>query len=112
MVKEKGVSCKLLVDANHDNIDILKTLDFLEIRHLQGLRGNFGLYDKRLYMVVIMQDREDKLLQTFFSNSKPLVEKQMCIYNDLWNMAKPLSSPIKELEYQNTKEYDKSLLGV
>ena len=36
----------------------------------------------------------------------------MCIYNDLWNMAKPLSSRIKELEYQNNIKYDKSLLGI
>ena len=113
MVKERGISCKLLVDANSENIDFLKTLDFLEIRHLEGLRGNFGLYDERLYMVVIMQDKDDdRLLQTFFSNSKPLVEKQMCIYNDLWNMGKPLSSRIKELEYQNTKGYGKSFLGI
>jgi hypothetical protein len=112
MVKERGISCKLLVDANHDNIDFLKSLDFLEIRHLEGLKGNFGLYDDRLYMVVIMQDRDEKLLQTFFSNSESLVEKQLSIYNDLWKMAKPLSSRIKELEYQNIAGYDKSLLGI
>jgi sugar-specific transcriptional regulator TrmB len=112
MVKERGISCKLLVDANHDNIDFLKSLDFLEIKHLEGLKGNFGLYDDRLYMVVIMQDRDEKLLQTFFSNSRSLVEKQLSIYNDLWKMAKPLSSRIKELEYQNNAGYDKSLLGI
>ncbi|MDN5845019.1 MAG: hypothetical protein L0H53_01955 [Candidatus Nitrosocosmicus sp.] len=113
MVKERGVSCKVLVDANSENINFLKTLDFMEIRHLEGLRGNFGLYDERLYMVVIMQDKhDDRLLQTFFSNSKSLVDKQISIYNDLWNMAKPLSSRIKELDYQNTTGYDKSLLGI
>ncbi len=112
MVKERGISCKLLVGANHDNIDFLKSLDFLEIRHLEGLKGNFGLYDDRLYMVVIMQDRDEKLLQTFFSNSESLVEKQLSIYNDLWKMAKPLSSRIKELEYQTIAGYDKSLLGI
>ncbi len=113
MVKEKGLSGKLLVDATPENIDFLKTLDFLDIRHLEGLRGNFGLYDERLYTVVIMQDRDnDKLLQSFFSNSKSLVEKQLSIYNDLWNMAKPLSSRIKELEFQNNSGYDKSLLGI
>ena len=113
MAKEKGLSGKLLVDANSETIDFLKTLDFLEIRHLEGLRGNFGLYDERLYTVVIMQDKDNaRLLQSFFSNSKSLVEKQMCVYNDLWNMAKPLSSRIKELEYQNSIKYNKSLLGV
>lgn len=112
MVKERGVSCKLLVDANHENIDFLKTLDFLEIRHLEGLRGNFGLYDERLYMVVIMQGGDDKLVQTFFSNSMSLVRKQISVYQDLWNMAKPLSSRIKELEFQNINGYDRSLFGI
>lgn len=113
MVKEKGLSAKLLVDATSENIGFLKTLDFLEIRHLEGLRGNFGLYDERLYMVVVMQDKDDdRLLQSFFSNLKSLVEKQLSIYNDLWNMAKPLSSRIKELEFQNNSGYDKSLLGI
>lgn len=44
MAKERGVSCKLLVEANHDNIEFLKNLGFLEFRHLEGLKGNFGLY--------------------------------------------------------------------
>jgi hypothetical protein len=113
MLKEKGLSGKLLVDATSETIDFLKTLDFLEIRYLEGLRGNFGLYDERLYTVVIMQDRDDgKLLQSFFSNSKSLVEKQLSIYNNLWNIAKPLSSRIKELEFQNNSGYDKSLFGI
>jgi hypothetical protein len=91
----------------------LKTLDILEIRHLEGLRGNFGLYDERLYTLVIMQDRDNgKLLQSFFSHSKSLVEKQLSIYNNLWNIAKPLSSRIKELEFQNNSGYDKSLFGI
>jgi hypothetical protein len=112
MMVERGVYCKLLVDANNENIDFLKTLDFLEIRHLEGLRGNFGLYDERLYMVVIMQGKDDKLVQTFFSNSMSLVRKQISVYEDLWNMAKPLSSRIKELELQNKSGYDKSFLGI
>ena len=113
MVKEKELSGKLLVEATSENIDFLKTLDFLEIRHLEGLRGNFGLYDERLYTVVIMQDRDNgKLLQSFFSNSKSLVEKQLSIYNDLWNMAKPLTTRIKELEFQNNDGYTKSFLGI
>lgn len=67
LVKERRISCKLLVDANSENINFLKTLDFMEVRHLDGLRGNLGLYDEILYMVVIMQDKQDdRLLQTFF----------------------------------------------
>jgi len=47
MAKEKGSSGKLLVDANSENINFLKTLVFLEIRHLEGLRYHIGLCGKK-----------------------------------------------------------------
>ncbi len=112
MVKEKWLSGKLLVDANSENIDFLKTLVFLEIRHLEGLRDHIGLYGNKLYMVVIMQGKDDGLLQTFFRNSESLVQKQICVYRDWWKIAIPLSSRTKELEHQHNDGYDKSLFGI
>ena len=52
------------------------------------------------------------LLQTFFSNSESLVQKQICIYHGLWKIAIPLSRRTKELEYQYNNGYDKSLFGI
>jgi len=44
IAKEKGLSGKLLlVDANSENMGFLKTLVFLEIRHLEGMRVHFGV---------------------------------------------------------------------
>jgi len=62
-------------------------------------------------MVVIMQCKDDGLLQTFFSNSESLVQKQISVYRDLWKIAISLSSRTKELKHQHNG-YDKSLFGI
>lgn len=49
-VKEKGIKCRLITQVNLENVDFLSSLTFLEIKHLEGLRENFGIYDERGYM--------------------------------------------------------------
>jgi len=45
-VKEKGIKCRLITEVNTENEGFLNTLPFLEIRHLEGLRGNFGIREE------------------------------------------------------------------
>ena len=42
-VEEKGIKCRLITEVNTENKGFLNTLPFVEIRHLDGLRGNFGI---------------------------------------------------------------------
>jgi hypothetical protein len=103
-VKEKGIKCRLITEVNVENKGFLNTLPFLEIRHLDGLRGNFGIRDEIAYMVFILHKEDDESLQTYFSNSKVLVEKQMQLFEELWNMAIPFSTKKKELEYEDKRD--------
>ena len=63
-MREKGIKCRLLTQVNLENLEFLGSLTFLEIRHLEGLRGNFGIYDERGYMAFILHNEEDESLQT------------------------------------------------
>jgi hypothetical protein len=103
-VKEKGVKCRLITQVNIENKEFLNTLPFLEIRHLDGLRGNFGIRDEMSYMVFILHKEDDVSIQTYFSNSKVLTEKQMQLFEELWNMAIPFSIKKKELEYEDKRD--------
>lgn len=71
MVKEKGIKCRLITQVNIENKEFLNTLPFLEIRHLDGLRRNFGIRDEMSYMAFILHKENDESLQTYFSNSSP-----------------------------------------
>lgn len=103
-VKEKGIKCRLITEVNLENKGFLNTLPFVEIRHLDGLRGNFGIRDEKGYMAFILHKEDDEYLQTYFSNSKPLAENQLQLFEELWNMAIPISTRLKELEYEDKRD--------
>jgi len=86
-------------------------LTFLEIRHLEGLRGNFGIYDERGYMAFILHKENDESLQTYFSNSKSLAEEQLQLFGELWKMAIPLSVRRKEIEYEDKFDDKRTIIN-
>ncbi len=110
-VQEKGIRCRLITQVNLENLDFLSSLTFLEIRHLEGLRGNFGIYDERGYMAFILHKENDESLQTYFSNSKTLAEEQMQLFEELWKMAIPLSIRRKEIEYEDKLDDKKTMIN-
>jgi hypothetical protein len=110
-VEEKGIRCRLITQINLENLGFLNPLTFLEIRHLEGLRGNFGIHDERGYMAFILHKENDESLQTYFSNSKSLAEEQLKLFEELWSMATPFSIRKKELEYENKIDSYKTITG-
>lgn len=109
-VKEKGIKCRLITEVNIENENFLKTLPFLEIRHLDGLRGNFGISDEMGYMAFILHKEDDEAIQTYFSNSRTLADKQMQLFKELWTMAIPFSTRIKEMEYEHKGDTLKTMM--
>jgi hypothetical protein len=110
-VKEKGIKCRLITQVNLENVDFLSSLTFLEIRHLEGLRGNFGIYDERGYMVHILHKENEESLQTYISTSKTLAEEQMQLFEELWRMAIPFATRKKVLEFEVKKNTQRTMTG-
>ena len=73
------------------------------------MRGNFGIRDEKGYMAFVLHKEDDESLQTYFSNSKPLAEKQMQLFEELWSMAIPFSTRMKELEYEVNRDTQKTI---
>jgi hypothetical protein len=82
-------------------MDAFDLYDLGEIRHLDGIRGNFGIMDSRCYMMYILFTDNQPPTQGVFSTFKPLVEKQQKIFEQLWSFGISLPSRIKELEHQS-----------
>jgi hypothetical protein len=110
-VEEKGIRCRLITQVNLENLSFLNPLIFLEIRHLEGLRGNFGIYDERGYMAFILHKENDESLQTYFSNSKSLAEEQLQLFEELWKIAIPLSVRRKEIEYEGKFDDKRTIIN-
>lgn len=100
LISDKGIRIRLIVEATLENIDVIDSLKYYEIRCLDDIKGNFGIFDNRAYMVYIFHRDSDKPDQTLWSNSKTLVDKQRILFEKMWDIAIPLSIRRKELEYE------------
>ena len=61
------------------------------------------------YMAFMLHKENDKFLQTYFSNSKVLAEEQMQLFEELWSIAIPFSTRMKELEYEVKRDIRKTM---
>lgn len=110
-IKEKDIKVRQIVEVTNENKEFITSLEPVEIRHLEGLRGNFGIFDHRAYMVFVLHKDTDEPLQIFFSNSKSLVSQQRTVFEKLWNMAIPLSGRTKEIEYEDKTHPRKTIVN-
>jgi hypothetical protein len=109
LIKQNGIRIRLIVEATLENIDAIDLLKYYEIRCLDDIKGNFGIFDDRAYMVCLFHRDSDKPDQTLWSNSKDLVDKQRILFDKMWNIAIPLSTRRKELEYEKRMSQKKMI---
>jgi hypothetical protein len=111
--QDKGIRVRAIFDVNKDNLNIIMKIKHHEIKHIDGLKGNFAIFDNRAYMVFIFQKGSERPDQTLWSNSKELVQKQQEIFNKLWDLAIPLSVRRKEIELEdNTTLFQRAFTGM
>jgi hypothetical protein len=104
---EKKVKFRLIVEVTKENKELIKLLEHHEIRHVDSIRSNFAILDERAYMVQIFHKDDEPPSQAYFSNSKSLVKSQQNLFDKLWNIAMPLETRLKEIEYRDRLNYSK-----
>jgi signal transduction histidine kinase len=100
--KDRGVKFRYVTEITKDNISYCKAmLKFAEIRHLDGIKGNFEVSDKKEYVAAtrLQKEEEKPIPQLIRSNVKELVEQQQYVFESFWNRAIPSEQKIKEIEY-------------
>jgi hypothetical protein len=108
LIDERDITIRTIIETTTENIHLVNSIRKYEIKHLSDLRGNFGITDKRTYMICMFHNNELKPSQALFSNLKSLVDKQQILFDKLWKIAIPLRDRNKELEYQLQPEFHKS----
>ncbi|MGI0031614.1 MAG: hypothetical protein ACRD80_08515, partial [Nitrososphaeraceae archaeon] len=84
LIEEKHLRVRLIVEATQENINQINSIKYYDVRHIDNLRGNFGILDGRTYMIYFFNQDTEKPEQGFFSNSKVLVDQQQQIFEKLW----------------------------
>lgn len=69
-----------------------------EIRHLKGLKSNFGIVDRKVCLLHLISYEDQPLSHAIITNPKALVEAQYFLFQTLWNQAIPAQEKIREIE--------------
>jgi two-component system, OmpR family, sensor histidine kinase VicK len=75
-----------------------------EVRHLDGVKGNFGIADRKQFQVHALSQGEHPPSQAIYSNVKGIVDAQQFLFDSLWDKAIPAAERIKEIEEETTTQ--------
>ena len=84
---------------------VKKLMKTAEIRHLDDIKGNFGLVDGNWYYASAQSDEKTGITRQIFANIKDFVEQQQLFFNTLWKKAIPAKQRIKEIEENLKREF-------
>jgi len=98
-MEKRGIRLRLITDITKDNIEHCKEImKITQVRHLDGIKGNFGILDGREYNMHIIHQESQAPTQMIYSNVKSLADAQQFLFNTLWEKAIPAKQRIREVE--------------
>ena len=104
-LKAKGIRQRFVTEITHENVKYSKELAcHVELRHLQGVKGNFGIVDGKEYGAAANIYDMQPPVEFIYSNVKTFVEQQQYFFELLWNKAIPAEQRIREIEEGRTPE--------
>ncbi|MGI0040066.1 MAG: hypothetical protein ACREAO_09630, partial [Nitrososphaera sp.] len=95
----RGVKARFVTEITQDNIMHVKELmKLVELRHIGGIRGNFGIYDGKEYMATSVVQEGQPVAQLLYSNVDGMVKQQYFVFDTLWSRALPAEERVKHIE--------------
>lgn len=101
--EQRGVKIRYLTDIRKENLSYCKEIlqiKHLQMRHMDGVKGNFGVEDgTNAYLVVHAVEKEAEPVEhAIYTTVQGVVEGQQYIFDSLWTKAMPAEYRIIELE--------------
>ena len=98
-LKNRGIKLRFITEVTEDNVNLSKEIvKVAELRHLDGIKGNFGIADGRYYGGSASVKEGQLPIEIIRSNVKTFVEQQQFFFETLWNKSIRDEQKIKEIE--------------
>jgi two-component system, OmpR family, sensor histidine kinase VicK len=95
----RGIKLRFITKITKDNIPYCKELmNITELRHLDGVKGNFGISDGENYIGAARVKEGQTPVEIMRSNVRTFVEQQQFFFETLWSKSIPAEQKIKEIE--------------
>jgi hypothetical protein len=94
--KSRGVKISYITEITNENLTFCKELvQFAELRHLDGVAGNFALSDTEYIAGIIKNGQMISLVKT---DVREIVQQQQLLFQTLWRCSQPAADRISRLE--------------
>ena len=98
-LKRRGVRVRFITEVTRENIEYCREImKMAEVRHLDGISGNFTIADGTDYAGVATTQEAQPITQLLVSNLKAFVQQQQYFFEMLWRKAVSSDDRIRELE--------------
>jgi two-component system sensor histidine kinase VicK len=98
-LSQRGVKLRFITEITKENISYCKEMmKIAEVHHLDKVKGNFGIADKKDYRGVAKMEEGKPPTQAIRSTVKSFVDQQQYFFETLWNKAIPAKKKVREIE--------------
>jgi two-component system, OmpR family, sensor histidine kinase VicK len=98
-LKRRGIRTRFITEVTRENIEYCREMmKIAEVRHLDGISGNFTIADGTDYAGVATTQEAQPITQLLVSNVRTFVEQQQYFFEMLWRKAVSSEDRIRELE--------------
>lgn len=96
---KRQIKIRFITEINRSNLSYCKELmKISELRHLDGVKGNFGICDKEEYLATPTITETQPAPQLIYSNIKEFIEQQQYVFDSFWSKSIPSEQKIREIE--------------
>ena len=106
-LKERGIRLRFIAEITKDNIGYCKELMKIcsELRHLDEVKGNFGLVDGIYYRASAKAGKSSPPPLLIDTTLRAFVEQQQYFFEMLWKKAVPAKQRMREIEEGQEREF-------
>ncbi len=102
----RGVKQRLITEITKENIShCKKVMQYLDVRHLDGLIGYFSVMDGRLVSSTAYGEENKILPHLVTSTVRVFAEQHRYFFETLWNNAIPAKKRMREIEQGAKREF-------
>jgi two-component system sensor histidine kinase VicK len=97
-LKSRKIEVRWITEITNDNLSYCKALmQYGELRHLDGIKGNFGVSDNA-YIATATVNKAKPVPELIYSTAKSVVKQNKNVFDTLWSKAVLAEDRIREIE--------------
>lgn len=100
------VTIRTITNVTEENLSSYERNKHIEIRHMEGVQGNFMIFDQKEYIYFLSSDNES--LRLLVISNRRFVRSQMHLFSCEWGLASTIGERRKELG-ETAEEFTKTM---